>query len=143
MAKTYEQGMIDAIQKYGKVCDKYIKRKCDGCPLEYASRGTTGCIQLAKESPEKFLSELKQADNSHTYSDEFRFRYPASGLSTEELVTLGMCRKIIFDGYFECENYGNENGTEECVLCWEQLYKGVDGIIEEEPKKKDDENPFG
>ena len=117
---TYEEGVRHALESYGRLCLKHITKNCDGCPLGYESGGGIDCLKMSRDNPEKVAQILASSvDDVHTYADEARLRFPVSGLTTDELVSLRICRKVLFDGNFNCDHMDEE----ECTLCWEQAYQ--------------------
>ncbi len=112
---TYEQGMQDAIEMWGDICSR--KSVCSECIIGII-KGDMDCTEFAKQFPKKFVSLLKEAsEGSITYAEEFHVRFPASPLSTEELVEMGYCRRALYEGYLKCERPSTD-----CVACWNENF---------------------
>ena len=112
---SYNQGQIDAIQKWGSVCGK--QPNCDECMINSVKGDGITCQEFAAQFPSKFLSLLTEMSNEEfTFADEYATRFPNCNLSVEELSQVA-CRKAVFEGYLECEGG-------DCVECWKQAYVG-------------------
>lgn len=114
--KTYEQGMLDGIQLYGKVCS--TKGNCDQCPLKTVAGIGVTCTMFAASHPTQALAVMKNMNGEElTYFDVYNMRFPASGVSLENLSQTA-CRKAIFEGYCSCED------DMDCMDCWKMPYRG-------------------
>lgn len=117
--RTYEKGMVDAVKIWAETCGGM---SCEECSIGIVRGADVTCQEFAKKFPEKFITLLReQHEGGNTFAQEFALRFPESGLTAEELVSVGMCRKLIFNGDATCE----EPSTK-CEACWKSIY-GADG----------------
>ena len=132
--KTYEQGMEDGVQLFGKVCTKM--GNCANCPVGEVRGEQISCPAFAKQFPKKMVSLLKSADDAdYTYYDEFVTRFPNNGTDVETLAT-NVCRQFVFGGVanFVCDK-DVEADPSVCVDCWLKHYEedvAPDETVEEE-----------
>ena len=116
-SKSYNQGMIDGLELWGRVCGK--QGLCDNCPIGSIRGTNVTCQDFAKQFPAKMLSILKEMDEGElSYYEEYCTRFPECNLTVEELAALS-CRKAIFEGYLNCEKF--EDSTA-CEACWKERY---------------------
>lgn len=118
--KTYQQGVIDGISLWGRVCG--FQGNCDVCPIG-SVRGTgVTCQDFAKQFPAKMASILKEMDEGQlTYYQEFCTRFPNCELPIETLA-LTTCRKNVFEGVIDCPMLDAEDDGEACIKCWKEAY---------------------
>lgn len=117
--KSHQQGMIDGIELWGRVCGK--QGNCDGCPIGSIRGTNVTCQDFAKQFPAKMLSILKEMDKGElTYYEEYCTRFPECNLSVDVL-SLAMCRKAVFEGFVDCPHADDE---EACLKCWQEVYQG-------------------
>lgn len=121
---SYNQGGIDAIKTWAEACGR--QQDCSVCPIGVIRGVDLSCQEFASKYPKKYLSLLREMNQEeYTYLDEYRIRFPHINLSLEEMIELGMCRKIIFEGYGACEESN-------CEECWQEQYAGDVTVFEEE-----------
>lgn len=124
--KSYQQGLIDGVKLWGSGCGK--QTGCDVCPIGVIREADMSCQEFARQFPEKFVSMLTDMESEkYTYANEYNLRMPNTNLTVEQMVDLGMCRKMIFEGYTDCEET-------DCESCWNEQYIGD---ITEEHSDKD------
>lgn len=112
---SYNQGQIDALQKWGNACGK--QPNCDACMVNSVKGEGITCQEFAAQFPAKFLSLITEMSNSeYTFFDEYVTRFPNCNLDVETLANVA-CRKAIFEGYVGCD-------SGDCVECWKQAYVG-------------------
>ena len=112
---SYNQGQIDALQKWGSVCGK--QSSCEECIINSVKGEALTCQEFAAQFPAKFLSLITEmANDEYTFADEFATRFPNCNLSVENLAEVA-CRKALFEGYIDCHEG-------DCVECWKQSYVG-------------------
>lgn len=115
MAETYNQGQVDAIEMWGRVCGS--KSDCDDCAIKVLRGEELSCQEFASQFPKKFLSLLSEMYNDrYTYYDEYITRFPACNMSIEDLSKCA-CRKALFEGYTDCDKTN-------CTECWNEEYTG-------------------
>ena len=109
--QDYENGYRDAVKRYGEVCSN--SGNCNSCPIGSQLGVGVSCADFAKNEPDRFAALLK-IDTGHTYYNEFTRRFPMQSMSIGEVAT-NVCRKVVFEGYFDCEGG-------DCVSCWKEQY---------------------
>jgi len=116
VSKTYEQGLIDMSKAYGRACGSCDS--CEQCNVGIVKGEGISCPEFAQKFPKKFVSLiLDQTSDGISYYQEYLIRFPRVELSVDELVSLGMCRKAIFDGNAECNRPSSD-----CKGCWLEKY---------------------
>lgn len=117
MEKTYQDGVIDGVALFGRVCAK--TGNCENCPVGAIRGAGTTCQDYARNFPKKMVSLLTEMDKEdYTYYNEFSVRFPESNLPVE-LLALSTCRKAVFEGYLDCPNAGEDSA---CIACWQEQY---------------------
>lgn len=112
---SYNQGQIDALQKWGSACGK--QPNCEACMINSVKGDGLTCQEFAAQFPAKFLSLLTEMSNSeYTFFDEYVTRFPNCNLDVDTLAEVA-CRKAVFEGYTGCDGG-------DCVSCWKQSYVG-------------------
>lgn len=124
--KSYNQGMIDGIELWGKTCGK--TGNCSDCPIGNIRGTNVTCQDFAKQFPAKMLSLLKEMnDGEITYYEEYCMRFPDNQMPLDYLVT-SMCRKAIFEGYLDCSVINSDDSVDvvhdKCLTCWNEKYVG-------------------
>lgn len=124
--KSYNQGMIDGLELYGRVCGK--TGNCLDCPIGNIRGANVTCQDFAKQFPAKMLSLLKEMDKGEiTYYEEYCMRFPDNQMPIDIFASC-MCRKAIFEGYLDCPVADSEDDdalvTEKCLACWNEKYIG-------------------
>ena len=115
MSKTYEQGLQDGLEMYGRVCTKI--GNCNECPIG-AVRGSAdvSCQEVLAKFPAKAVSLLSEEDGKdYTYINEFHTRLPQSNLSDEDIIASLCC----FD-LFGLET--PDSCHQDCEACWNKRY---------------------
>lgn len=135
--EKYMEGMVRGAEVWGAVCSV---RDCDSCAIGIARGDEIECAEFARQFPKKFISLLlDEANCGISYAQEFVSRFPANGMSAEDLVDLGMCRKAIFEGDISCDEYDSE---ESCLSCWrERFFDDIEEDEEDEEEDEDEEEP--
>ena len=150
--KTYNDGAIDAIKMWGRVCGR--QGNCAACPIGSVRGAGLSCQDFASQFPQKMLSILKEMDRDDvTYYQEYCMRFPETAMPLEVLSAC-ICRKAIFEGYLDCEDIDNPDA---CIDCWKERYTGditmyenseiptygdfqyEDGMFEEQKPAEEDE----
>lgn len=117
MKKTYEQGAHDVVQAWAEICGA---GNCEECPVYVVTDAGVDCAEFARKFPAKFAAlMLESAGGGVSYAQEYALRFPQSGFTSEELASLGICRKMIFSGVVDCDRDASE-----CKGCWEERYEG-------------------
>lgn len=115
MGMSYEQGRIDAIELYGRVCSS--QSSCEDCVVSQLKGDSISCQEFMSRFPSKMLSLLTEMDSKeYTYYNEYITRFPNCNLTLEALADIA-CRKAIFEGYISCEGG-------DCKTCWKEQYTG-------------------
>lgn len=131
--KSYNQGMIDSIELWGKVCGK--QGNCSECPIGSIRGTNVTCQDFAKQFPAKMLSILKEMDKGEiSYYEEYCTRFPECNLTVEELAAL-TCRKAIFEGYLMCDKADDQSA---CEACWKEPYSSDVTMFEEDSEDVSD-----
>ena len=126
--KTYNEGAQDTISMWGRVCGSV--GSCDECPIGALRGDEITCQEFAAKFPQKMLSILKELDrNDVTYYQEFCMRFPHQSLPLA-VVASCVCRKLVFEGYLQCEDAEVDGACEEC---WKETYTG-DSTMDVEPE---------
>ena len=122
--KTHQQGMIDGLELWGRVCGRGV---CEECPIGSIRGTNVTCQDFARQFPAKMLSILKEIDEGElTYYEEYCTRFPESNLPIEALAAC-TCRKVVFEGYLDCDKVNDEaietgDNVEICTECWKEKY---------------------
>lgn len=115
---TYEKGMVDAIERFGKFCGS--KSNCEGCRINLIKGSEMSCTEFANKFPQKFVSiMLDEVNKGISYIEEYHLRFPECDLDAEDMASLGICRRAMFEGYLDCEKPESL-----CRDCWEERYHG-------------------
>lgn len=115
--KSYQSGVIDGVQLWGRVCGR--KGACESCLVSAMRGANVTCQDFAKQFPEKMVSLLQEMDKKGTtFYEEYCTRFPECNIPIEDLAKM-TCRKMIFEGYIYCKKEGAD-----CVKCWNEPYTG-------------------
>lgn len=139
--KSYNQGMIDGIELWGKGCSG--QGDCEDCPIGSVSGANVTCADFARQFPAKMLSILKEMnEDGISYYNEYCMRFPAITMSVDVLASC-MCRKTVFEGYLDCPVLDCEaddpEAEEKCIACWKEQYIGDKTEEDEDEDEEDDE----
>lgn len=124
---TYEDGYKDGIKDFADQCEKYTD--CTDCPINAMLGDGITCAQFRSKFPDRASSMIKQMKASgHTYFEEFLLRMPDFQGTVENLAYLNLCRKAIFESYYNCTrvsaNMTDDQRTQVCLKCWQEQYSG-------------------
>ena len=108
--KTYEDGLVDGIQKYGAFCSSF--GDCSSCSVG-KQLGSLSCAEFAKKFPQRFLAEANSGIG-YSFYNEYCRRFPNSRMSVETLAD-SACRKVLFEGFTGCQGG-------DCVACWNEKF---------------------
>ena len=123
MSKTYEQGMQDAIELYGRVCSS--QGSCPDCLIGQLKGEGVACQEFMRKFPGKMISLLTEMDSDkYTYYNEYITRFPNCTLDLKTLSEVA-CRKSLFEGYIACD------GSKSCEECWNEVYEGDITMVDE------------
>ena len=130
MSESYEQGLQDGIELYGRVCS--TQSNCEDCPIGMIRGSEITCQEFMSKFPSKMVSLLSEMDSEeYTYYKEYITRFPNCNLDLDTLSEIA-CRKFLFEGFTTCEEG-------DCKACWLEKYIG-DVTVEDDVDSEEEES---